>query len=211
MTHVERTHSFTFEDDDLRSMMNNDQDQQELKTFDYIDYNSQDPDNNFFYTINNNCRYYTDDQYNKIIKSNGKLSIIHFNSRSLYANFNNIKDYLHRFSEPFNIIAISETWINSEKGMDFELDGYELGGGVAIYVDKTLNFKVLENMTAVVDNLLECNTIELYVEKSKNVISCIYRALGSNIEQFMDWMECMFTKKKAIKTSLYVGISILTY
>ena len=115
MTHVERTHSFTFED--LRSMMNNDQDQQELKTFDYIDYNSQDlekdidPDNNFFDTINNNCRYYTDDQYNKMIKSNGKLSIIHFNSRSLYANFNNIKDYLHRFSEPFNIIAISETWI----------------------------------------------------------------------------------------------------
>lgn len=59
--------------------MNNDQDQQELKTFDYIDYNSQDlekdidPDNHFFYTINNNCRYYTDDEYNKMIKSDGKL------------------------------------------------------------------------------------------------------------------------------------------
>lgn len=85
------------------------------------------------------------------------------------------------------------------------MDGYELrynnrqnkgGGGVAIYVDKTLNFKVLENMTVVVDNLLECITIELYVEKSKNVIiSCIYRAPGSSIEQFKDWMECMFTKK----------------
>jgi len=33
------------------------------------------------------------------------------------------------------MIAISETWINAEKGLDFELDGYELtcvkksGGG----------------------------------------------------------------------------------
>lgn len=52
----------------------------------------------------------------------------------------------------------------------FERDGYELrsnnrqnkgGGGLAICVDKTLKFKVLENMTAVVDNILECIIIEI--------------------------------------------------
>lgn len=45
------------------------------------------------------------------------------------------------------------------------MEGYELrvtnrknkgGGGVALYVDKNLNFKVLDWMTTVFDNLLKC-------------------------------------------------------
>ena len=56
------------------------------------------------------------------------------------------------------------------------MDGYELsyingqnkGGGGAIYVDKTLNFKVLESMTTVVDNVSECISIEICKEKIKN-------------------------------------------
>ena len=91
----------------------------------------------------------------------------------MYANFDNIKHYLSQFKQPFNIIAISETWINTEKGMDFEIDGYELtcinsvnknGGGVALYVDKNFNYKVVEEMSTVVDNLLECVTIEMLRE-----------------------------------------------
>lgn len=84
------------------------------------------------------------------------------------------------------------------------MDGYELnyinrreqcGGGVAIYVDKRLKYKVVENMTTAVDDLLECITVEICMEKTKNVIvSCIYRAPGSSIEIFKDWMENMFTK-----------------
>lgn len=145
MTHSDRTHSRNI------TQMIREYEQLELATFDYSEHSildleqDIDPDNNFFSTIDKTCYYYTNDQYNHNIKPEGKLSIIHFNSRSLYTNFNNIKDYLHSFSQPFNIIAISETWINNEKGIDFELDGYELtynnrqnkgGGGVAIYVDK---------------------------------------------------------------------------
>ncbi len=92
----------------------------------------------------------------------------------MYANFSNIKDYLSKFTKPFKIIAISEMWINDDKGMDFELDGYELnyinrknksGGGVAIYVDKDLNYRVVGNMSTAVDNLFECITIEICREK----------------------------------------------
>lgn len=89
--------------------------------------------------------------------------------------------------------------------MDFELEGYELryiyrqnkgGGGVAMYVDKALKFKVLHSMTTVVDKILECITVEICKEKKKNLnISCIYRAPGSNIEVFKDWMEELFSKK----------------
>ena len=90
---------------------------------DYIE-NDTDPETHFFHSINNNCHYYNEEQFNNTIKTEHKLSILNFNCRSLYANFHNIKYYLRQFSQPFNIIAISETWINSERGMDFELDGY---------------------------------------------------------------------------------------
>lgn len=70
--------------------------------------NQIDPDNQFLNSINNNCRYYTNDQLNNISKD-GQLSIIHINCRSLYANFTDIKDYLGQFTQPFTVIALSET------------------------------------------------------------------------------------------------------
>ena len=210
MTQSERTHSSTTGDNRDIIQRIADHEKLELRTFQYTDHNlldlehDIDPDNNFFSNINNNCCYYTAEQYNQTIKMDSKLSIIHFNSRSLYANFNNIKEYLSQFKKTFKIIAISETWINADKGMDFELEGYELncvnrknksGGGVAMYVDNNLNYIVVENMTTVIDNLLECITIEICEEKNKNVIiSCIYRAPGSSTEAFKDWIGEMFSK-----------------
>ena len=180
-----------------------------LNTFQHNDHhqldneNDIDPVNNFFHNTDIDCRYYTEEQFNKDINSQDKISIIHFNSRSMYANFQSIKYYLSHFSHPFNIIAISETWFNNDKGTDFEMDGYEMtyknrenkiGGGVALYVDKNLNYKVVEKLTTVVDNVLECVTIEILMEKTKNIrVSCIYRTPSSNIEIFKDWIEENFT------------------
>lgn len=208
--HTERVHSFSPGDNSNTTQRINDHDNPELQTFQYTEHNlldmehDIDPDNYLFNTINNNCCYYTDEQYNQIHKD-GKLSIIHINSRSLYANFASIKDYVNQFKQSFNIVAISETWINAEKGVDFELEGFEFvhmarqnkgGGGVAIYVDRNITFKVLESMSMVVDNMLECISIELCKGKNKPVIiSCIYRTPGSNIELIKEWMEEMFTNK----------------
>ena len=53
---------------------------------------------------------------------------------------------------------MSETWINSERGKDFELESYEIifknremknGGCVALFVDKNLIYKVVENMSVI--------------------------------------------------------------
>lgn len=120
--------------------------------------------------------------------------MIHFNSRSLYSNFSKIKDYLQQFQQRFSVIAISETWLSDNKDLQDGLEGYEMfwqnrvnkrGGGVALFVMSILKCKVIGNMTTVVDNLMECVTIEIEVEKSKNIlISCIYRTPGSCIDQF---------------------------
>lgn len=95
----------------------------ECKTSDIV--SDIDPDTIFYCKINLNCEYYTEVEYDKQIKMNDALLIIHFNSRSLYTKLGKIKDYLSKFRK-FNVVAVSETWLDDEKVDDMKLDGYEL-------------------------------------------------------------------------------------
>ena len=64
---------------------------------------------------------------------------------------------------------------------------------MALYIDNSLNCKVIENMTTAIDDLMECITVEICMGKQKNIIcSCVYRAPDSSIEQFKDSMEVLF-------------------
>ena len=171
--------------------------QKKLKSFDFQDHrfyeleNSIDPDTHFYQNVNMTCEYYSEEELNT--KKKG-FSLIHFNSRSLYSNFAKIKDYLKQFQEKFTVVAISETWLSNDKELDDGLEGYEMfwqnrvnrrGGGVAIFVVLGFKCKVINNMTAVIDNLMECLTIAIKVERAKNIlISCIYRTPGSCIDYF---------------------------
>ena len=53
------------------------------------------------------------------------LSIIHVNTRSLNANFDNIKDFLQTLNIYVDGIAISETWVDVWKISYYELSGYQ--------------------------------------------------------------------------------------
>ena len=142
-----------------------------------------DPECNFFLNVNDNCSYYSEDQFINNIKLDQSISIIHFNSRSLYANFSNIKAYLRQFNTPFNIIAISETWLSLERGVDFEMEGYDLNfvnrsnkdRGAGLYVDNRLKYKIVESLTAAVDNVCECVTVEISMETFKNCMEEKFR------------------------------------
>lgn len=121
----------------------------------------------------------------------------------MFANFAHIEEYIYKFNERFNIIALTETWLNAERGVDFDLEGYEFhhinrvnktGGGVAIFIDSTFHSKVVEDMSFVIDNVLECISIEICNNKKKNtIISCVYRTPGSSLEVFNKWIEATFT------------------
>lgn len=77
---------------------------------------------------------------------------------------------------------LSETWLDNEKAQDVELDGYNLltinrvnkkGGGVALYVDTALKCSLIKSMSWTIENILECLTIEIDLERSKNIIMCV--------------------------------------
>jgi hypothetical protein len=175
--------------------------------------NEIDPENHFYNNINNNCEYYSDEQF-KSVRRGTTFSIIHFNSRSLYKNFTKIKDYLCQFNK-FNVIAVSETWLDNEKGHNVEMEGYELftsnrtnkkGGGVALYVDTALRCTMLKSMTINIDDILESLTIEITVEKSKNIIiSCVYRTPGSCLDTFTCKSEAMFANLNHNKVHIICG------
>ena len=165
-----------------------------------------DPEQNFLNSIKSQSSYFTDQQFNSEITHDQGISIIHFNSRNLYANFQNVKEYLWKFKNPFNIIAISETWINLERGDDFSLLGYNFhcvnrkdgkGGGVALFIDECLEYKVHENLCIVIDEVMECITIEVNIQREKNIIvNCLYRKPGSNIDIFIATMDKILSTMK---------------
>ena len=162
-----------------------------------------DPDSNFL-NANNNCCYYTEETFKNNIKLDNCISVIHFNSRSLNANFKHINDYLRQFTIPFNIIAISETWLSLDRAEDFEMEGYDLKcinrtnkkrGGAAIYIDSRLKHKIVESMTTAIEDVCECVTVEISMEKKKNIlVSCVYRAPDYSVELFKNFMEGMFAR-----------------
>ncbi len=43
------------------------------------------------------------------------------------------------------------------------------GGAVALYVDRILNYNVVEKMTIVIGSLLECVTTEICMENKKKI------------------------------------------
>jgi len=166
----------------------------------YIDYKlydfecNIDPENHCFNTINSMSDYYTEEKFNDTVSLDSTFSGIHFNCRSLYANFTKIQEYLRSLKYTFSVIVLSETWVNEARGVDFCMEGYEVyncnrrdkrGGGVALFVTTDLKCRIVECMTTAIDDLFECITVEIDLEKKRNVVvTCIYRIPGSKIETF---------------------------
>ena len=184
-----------------------------------------DPDLNFYNEIDLDCNYVTDSQFNVQIKNNVDFSIIHFNARSLKANFENVKTYLNSLSKEFHIIAISESWFDENiNELDYKLDRYNMvftsrsdkrGGGVVLYVRQDLNFVKKNDFCSSISNVLESVTLEIVLENDKNVIiSCIYRTPGTDVDTFTDYIERLLKSIKNGK-SIYlcgdINIDLLRY
>ena len=159
-----------------------------------------DPDTNFFSNALCPCKYYTSSAVKAKIDSIQDLSIIHLNARSLKTNFGSIKCFLKELNVYFHVIAISETWLDNDCDLqEYSLPGYDMfnsfrnnkrGGGVALYINNNLTVKKLSNFTNVIDDIMECVTVEIINKNGRNIIvCCIYRSPGTNIELFNDYIE----------------------
>lgn len=173
-----------------------------------------DPDQNFFNKLNLDSHYITNNQFMSKKNKNG-FSLIHLNARGLRTNFENIENYLNSLEYHFDVVAVSETHCNANNVDNFDLTGYTVThkiresdkfGGVAIYVKDSFNVKVIESMTIAIPNILECLTIEICLEKSKNIlISCVYRKCGGDITIFNEQMAEILKLTKSRKSHYLCG------
>ena len=114
-----------------------------------------DPDLNYNAKYpQNECKYYTIDEFNNNVDISEKLSIFHSNIRSSQAHINDIECYVENLNVQFSFIGFSETW-ETEMSIN-NMPGYNRyscirphkrrGGGVSLYIKQNIPFKIREDL-----------------------------------------------------------------
>ena len=160
-----------------------------------LNQNDLESDEDELYNNEYNCEYYTNDEFNQKISTVHGLSIIHFNCRSLKANFSKLHHFMTTLDSKFDLIAVSETWLSdSDNVNEFLLEGYDMvrmnrkhkrGGGVMLYISRHINYEIHTARSFVINDVLETLSIRIINEKNKDVyISVMYRAPGGSLDEF---------------------------
>ena len=160
-----------------------------------------------FNTNSIKCDYYLPSEFKnqtKNIDGQEKFSLLHLNIRSISNKFDSFKNLIDTPNLPFQIIELTETWLN-ENNMDcFNLENYEYlgssrttkkGGGVGLYILKQLEFKSRDDLTKNIENIIETKFTEITNNNGKNfIIGVIYRPPNSNFETFKNTMNTILEK-----------------
>ncbi len=113
-------------------------------------YSDYDPDMHYYNSsqhLSNLCnsKYYDMEEFNKatlIQKKENHYSMFHCNIRSVTKNRNNLSNHLESLKHEFDIIALSETWLNDNNNKILGFSNYNhvhnyrqtrIGGGVSIF------------------------------------------------------------------------------
>ena len=79
----------------------------------------------------------------------------------------------------------------------YRFDRVRNGGGVAIYVKNTFKHRLLNQMTYVANDLLECLSIELTdLSNNKSIAECLFRQRDSSIDDFINNVGKLFRYKQ---------------
>ena len=158
---------------------------------DYVDI-----DTNFYQDNYNGLDYghmtdsiYDSTKFNSVYSHEYKLedfSMIHLNIRSLPRNGNNFIAYLETIQIKFNVICLTETWLNENRMIDDLFPNYNAyhcmrsterspGGGVSIFVHKNLKSFEISDLTSNLEHI-ECIFVKVFGSISGNItLGCCYR------------------------------------
>ena len=197
----------------------------ELNTSDYLPMTDVDPDTQFYSDVcfsgNMGCNYYTIDSFNRLCQNiitypRRPFSIFHHNIRSLPAHHSEMLAYLNSFSLQFDIIGLTESWLNDNNHDLYDLDGYvhcktfretRRGGGVSLFLRDFIQFKMRQDIT-----LDSPSTESIFVELDKEIyqtpqniiIGVIYRAPDNDLDLFNEVLDSTLKKITKEKKSIYL-------
>ena len=167
-------------------------------------------------------KYFTyNDIINNIIKQHHvksfqeHLSLICLNARSLFYKMNQLDVLVKQFNYFFNIIVITETWLNEQSANLIYLPNYHFvfknrrdrqGGGVGIFVKQGLEY------TVSVDSVFDSDIIDMLCLNlksrhfSKNIkVIAVYRPPNTEFDNFSDKIGVIINHIKPTQETYIVG------
>jgi len=139
---------------------------------DYSALSNVDPDKNISTNDEKlDCRYYTASEFNKSFPNSNNFSLYHVNLRSIPNNIDKLTYFLEEINLRFNIIAISETWLQEHNTSLYNLRGYNheysirdkrIGGGVSLFISKSIEYKTRSDL---VIDIVDVNTLVIEIPK----------------------------------------------
>ena len=174
---------------------------------DYSTLSNVDPDTNLATNSHQlDCQYYTENTFNTKFPPSDKFSIFHVNMRSIPNNLDKLIYYLEGIQHTFNIIAISETWLQEHNKTLYNIRGYNheyvirtnrVGGGVSLFIHSSLNYKVRTDLTL---SLEDVNILFIEIPKSEHktkrkiLLGLCYRPPNVNQLEFLDQFDVLLAK-----------------
>ena len=182
-----------------------------------------DPDYNFYhpmYDMNfSTSDYYCDEDFNAMYE-NGNVSpctsFLHLNVRSIPSNLNNLENYLSLLEHKFQIIALTETWLQPHNKDIYNICGYnheykiregKKGGGVSLFISNDLHYVVREDLS-LSNSLFESLFIEITTCGNKLdssiLVGVIYRPPNSPLNEYCISMTDLLNVIKPDKKTCYI-------
>ena len=148
-----------------------------------MNFESIDIDSNFYSlgtAQNLNDENFDSAKFNDVYSGNcvEDLKIFHLNIRSFPRNVNSLHTYLGTINQKFDVICLSETWLNEGRFIENCFLDYNhfyskrpankpFGGGCAIFVNKKFNCSELIHLSCNLEHI-ECVFVEISYQNKKN-------------------------------------------
>ena len=131
-------------------------------------------------------------------------------------NFSNFDNYLESLNYEFNVIGLSETWLNSNTVSMCNINGYnhecvyrqgKSGGGVSIYIKQHIKYDLREDMS-MLNEAIETVFIEIgkgqFMSPKDVVIGVIYRPPNTDISIFNNYLSDILSSVKSENKCIYL-------
>ena len=117
---------------------------------------------------------------------------MHVNIRSVPANLSSLSNYTSSLEKAFDVIALTETWLQHHNIDSYNLHGYKMesrirencrGGGVSILLKESLHYKLRMDLSFYSDSF-ESIFLEITNLSRKVLVAAIYRPPGTDLDEF---------------------------
>ena len=126
------------------------------------------------------------------------LKLILCNIRSMRENFSEFRGLLSLFQEPFDLIAVNETWLSQGEENAYQLEGYDIfctprnrhGGGVILYSAETLKASPIDALSHCASTF---ESVFLRIDTSFGPlkVGTIYRTPSKPLRKFLSEFESL--------------------